>query len=57
MEEIDNQPWLKKFTLKSNLTRNMYVQDGWTTSKSYCMLSRALLKLINKLFIKKIQWN
>ena len=57
MEEIENQPWLKKFTLKSNLTCNMYVQDGWTTSKSYSMLSRALLKLINKLFVKKIQWN
>ena len=28
MKEIENQPWLKKFTLKSNLTSNMYVQDG-----------------------------
>ena len=47
MKEIENQPRLKKFTLKSNLTCNMYVQDGWITSKSYSMLSRALLKLIN----------
>ena len=47
MKEIENQPRLKKFILKSNLTCNMYVQDGWTTSESYSMLSRVLLKLIN----------